>query len=94
MPWCCYVLVHKSTVPVSALMKVYLPKFFNVDGKPDYSKVPNEWILGSGYREVMASSRDFLALKDTISKALKCVATVVPTATIEDHLAQIEGELE
>ena len=42
----------------------------------------------------MASSRDFLALKDTISKALKCVTTVVPTATIEDHLAQIKGELE
>ena len=87
-------LVHENTVPASALTKADLPKFFSEDGKPGYTKVPNERILGSDYRRLMANNTDFLQLKDAISKALKCVTTVVPTATIKDHLAQIQGEIE
>lgn len=40
------------------------------------------------------ASKDFLTLKEAISKALKCVTTVVLTVTIEEHLRRIDTELE
>lgn len=93
MPWCCYVLVHKSTVPASSLTIQDLPRFYNIDGEPGYCKVPNEWLLGSHYKRSM-NDRDFLVLKKEIASALRCVKAVVPTTIVKDCLARSEAELE